>query len=94
MTQTLIRARLLTFHREPQTPDDRGAALTYIEDGALLVRGRHDPRHGRGARRCSPEAQIIDHRPHLLMPGFIDTHLHFPQTQVIGKLGGRIAGFG
>ena len=27
----------------------------------------------------------IDHRPHLIMPGLIDTHLHFPQMQVIGS---------
>ena len=27
----------------------------------------------------------IDHRPHLIAPGFIDTHLHFPQMQVMAS---------
>ncbi|SUZ31610.1 Guanine deaminase [Roseibaca ekhonensis] len=84
MTRTLIRARLLTFHREPQTPDDTGA-FTYIEDGALLVEGGMIRAMGGASTIKAEGAQIIDHRPHLLMPGFIDTHLHFPQTQVIAS---------
>ena len=28
---------------------------------------------------------MIDHRPHLIMPGFIDTHIHYPQMQVVGS---------
>ena len=28
---------------------------------------------------------MIDHRPHLILPGFIDTHIHYPQMQVIGS---------
>ena len=84
MTQTLIRARLLSFHREPQTPDDTGA-FTYIEDGALLVEGGMIRAMSQAGTITAPDAQVIDHRPHLLMPGFIDTHLHFPQTQVIAS---------
>ena len=84
MTQTLIRARLLSFHREPQTPDD-DAAFTYIEDGALLVEGGMIRAMGEASAITAPDAKLIDHRPHLLMPGFIDTHLHFPQTQVIAS---------
>jgi len=84
MTRTLIRARLLTFHREPQTPDDTGA-FTYIEDGALLVEGGMIRAMGEASAITAPDAKLIDHRPHLLMPGFIDTHLHFPQTQVIAS---------
>ncbi|TGV63162.1 guanine deaminase, partial [Mesorhizobium sp. M00.F.Ca.ET.158.01.1.1] len=32
----------------------------------------------------------IDHRPHLLLPGFIDTHVHFPQMQVIASYGAEL----
>ena len=28
---------------------------------------------------------MIDHRPNLILPGFIDPHIHFPQMQVIGS---------
>jgi guanine deaminase len=84
MTQTLIRARLLTYLREPQTPDDTDA-LRYIEDGALLIENGTITAMGEAATLHAPDAQIIDHRPHLAMAGFIDTHLHFPQTQVIAS---------
>ena len=36
MTSTLIRGRLLSFHREPQGIGD-SAAYAYESDGALLV---------------------------------------------------------
>lgn len=84
MTQTLIRARLLSFDREPQTPDDTDS-FRYIEDGGLLVEDGLIRAFDEFDRIDAPQAQIIDHRPHLLMPGFIDTHLHFPQTQVIAS---------
>src|SRR5690606_32369941 len=32
----------------------------------------------------------VDHRPHLIMPGFIDPHLHFPQVQVIASWGAQL----
>ncbi|TIV08766.1 MAG: guanine deaminase, partial [Mesorhizobium sp.] len=32
----------------------------------------------------------IDHRPHLLLPGFIDAHAHFPQMQVIASYGAEL----
>lgn len=84
MTRTYIRARLLSFHREPQAPDDT-SAFTYIDDGALLVEDGVIRAMGQ-ARDIDPGgATLIDHRPHLLMPGFIDTHLHFPQMQVIAS---------
>ena len=85
MTRTLIRARLLTFHREPQTPDDTGA-FTYIEDGALLVEGGMIRAMGEASAITAPDAKLIDHPPALANAGgFIDTHLHFPQTQVIAS---------
>ena len=84
MTRTLIRARLLTFLREPHSPDDI-ASFRYIDDGALLIEGGMIRAMGEFAQMTAPDAAVIDHRPHLVMPGFIDTHLHFPQTQVIAS---------
>jgi guanine deaminase len=37
------------------------------------------------SRRSAADTSTIDHRPHLIMPGFIDMHLHFPQMQVIAS---------
>ena len=91
MADVILRGRLLTFHRAPENGDD-SESFTYIEDGALLVRGGLIARRGSFAdvQRAAPAAPITDHRPHLLMPGFIDTHIHFPQVQVIASWGSQL----
>ena len=35
------------------------------------------------AALAAPGATLRDHRPHLLLPGFIDAHIHLPQAQVV-----------
>ena len=87
----LLRGRLLSFNRCPQGQDD-DSSYSYLEDGALLVgEGRIFARDTFEKLKVSyPNAQVIDHRPHLIMPGFIDTHIHFPQGQVIGSYGTQL----
>ena len=87
MTQTLIRGRLLSFLRRPQAIDD-AASYRYEEDGGLLVADGSILASGPYAAvsaEAAEDAEEIDHRPHLIVPGLIDTHLHFPQMQVIGS---------
>ena len=43
-----------------------------------------------GVSPQAPSAVVTDHRPHLLMAGFIDTHLHFPQAQVVASWGSQL----
>ncbi|PRY22224.1 guanine deaminase [Aliiruegeria haliotis] len=91
MTKTLLRGRVLSFRSEPAGPDDADAYL-YIEDGALLVADGLIEGVGEfpTVAAQAPDAVLIDHRPHLLMPGFIDTHIHFPQVQVIASWGAQL----
>mgnify|MGYP001082408977 CR=1 FL=1 len=87
MTMTLLRGRLLSFKRAPENLSDT-ASYAYIEDGGLLIDDGKIVATGDYAalRATAPaDAVEIDHRPHLILPGFIDTHLHFPQMQVIGS---------
>jgi guanine deaminase len=84
---TLMRGRLLSFHRAPQSLADRDSYL-YEEDGALLIENGRITAIGDHAavKAQAPEdAREIDHRPHLILPGFIDCHMHFPQMQVIAS---------
>ena len=37
-----------------------------------------------------PGAEVIDERPSILLPGLIDTHVHYPQVRVIGAMGLRL----
>ena len=90
-TKTLLRGRILSFTAEPQGPGD-SAAYTYVEDGALLIENGVIAAMGAYSEVAPPagEVQVIDHRPHLLMPGFIDTHIHFPQVQVVASWGAQL----
>ena len=91
MTRRLLRGRILTFHREPEGPEDTGA-FAYIEDGALIVANGLIQAIGAfpDVEKTAGDIEQIDHRPHLLTAGFIDTHLHFPQTQVIASWGAQL----
>lgn len=87
MTETLIRGRLLSFRRAPEHAGDRESYL-YEEDGALLVRDGRIAAVGAYANvkpKAGAETSEIDHRPHLILPGLIDCHVHFPQMQVIAS---------
>ncbi|KQZ95459.1 guanine deaminase [Rhizobium sp. Root564] len=87
MSMLLLRGRLLSFKRAPLSIDDT-ASYRYIEDGGLLVSegkiaaiGEYTDIRG----QASEDVTEKDHRPHLIVPGIIDMHLHFPQMQVIGS---------
>lgn len=86
-----IRASILHFVDDP---DHAGAAAReYHEDGLLLVRdGRVEALGDATALlpRLTPEDELIDHRGRLVMPGFIDTHVHYPQTDIIASYGSQL----
>ncbi len=86
-----LRARLLWFAGNPE--DTGESAIRYIEDGLLvLAKGRVVKAGEASALLASlpAAARVVDHRPHLLVPGFIDPHIHFPQTQVIASYGAQL----
>ena len=87
MTSTLLRGRLLSFNRAPQSLTDAGS-YSYETDGGLLIEDGRIVARGAYAEikaKAPAETIEIDHRPHLILPGLIDTHLHFPQMQVIAS---------
>ena len=90
-TAKAIRARLFWFVTDPAVAGD--AAWRYIEDGLVYIVGGIIEKIGPTEDVTSllpPETPVVDHRPYILMPGFIDTHLHFPQTQVIASYGAQL----
>jgi guanine deaminase len=73
------------------TPDDpfHGGALRSdadaclaVVDGLIVGRGPF-----RDMRDRHPDDEVVDLRDGLLLPGLVDTHVHFPQLHVIGALG-------
>jgi guanine deaminase len=87
MMTKLLRGRLLSFKRAPLSVTDTDS-YRYESDGGLLIEAGKIAAIGAycDIRKKAPaDAVEIDHRPYLIMPGFIDTHLHFPQMQVIAS---------
>ena len=77
----IIRGRTLSFLRPPADGDDWDA-FVYEPDGALVIDGGKIIASGR-FDDVKDDGQIIDFRDKLILPGFIDPHIHFPQTEVI-----------
>lgn len=82
----LIRGRVFGFHADPAQTDDNHRL---IEDGAIIVSNGRIEAVGEYADLRGDMPQI-DHRPHLVMPGLIDPHIHFPQLQVIASWGAQL----
>ena len=61
-------------------------ALILIEDGVIAAIGPYADL----APGLSPEIDLIDHRTGLIVPGFIDAHVHYPQLQMIGAYGAQL----
>ncbi|MGC5616658.1 guanine deaminase [Georgenia sp. Z1491] len=85
---TIYRALVLDTPGDP-TATDRPAELRSHEDCALVVEGgtivaRTDYAT---ARAEHPEHDVVDIRDGVLLPGLVDTHVHYPQVRAIGGLG-------
>ncbi len=85
-TRVALRGDLLDFTADPGFAAPAGApGVRYRPDHWLLIAD------GRivGAQLEAPDAgwTRIDHRGSLVMPGFIDTHVHSPQLDVIASYG-------
>ncbi len=69
----------------PWYPD----ALEVFEDGGLLVKKGLIQAIGpyTDLRRSHPLVPVVTLRGGLVLPGLVDTHVHFPQARVIGRMG-------
>ena len=88
----LLLGDLLDFTDDPsKTGQD---AVRYQPDGALLIddqgriadRGPASELQG----RIEPSVSVYDYRGKLIIPGMIDTHVHYPQTPMIAAYGEQL----
>jgi guanine deaminase len=80
-----LRGDLLDFTGEPGWGEVDAAAVRFRPDHWLLVENGRILR----AQAEQPDAgwALQDHRGRLILPGFIDTHVHMPQLDVIASYG-------
>jgi guanine deaminase len=94
VTTVLLRGRVLSFRTRPEGLDDRASYL-FEEDGGVLIRDGKVAALGdfSALAKDAGDTRVIDHRPHLILPGFIDAHVHMPQMQVIASYGAELLGW-
>ncbi|MDN3521005.1 guanine deaminase [Halomonas ramblicola] len=97
MTKTdsrLLRAELLSFDADPGEGDVPAAgSLRHHEDGALWIengRIRAVDDYARLAPALPEDISVIDHRGKLITPGFIDSHVHYVQLEIIASYGRQL----
>lgn len=82
---TIFRGTFVDTPVDPFTGGDlrvaQDAALL-VQDGVISARSSYDE-----LARAHPAEEVVDLRGGLVLPGFVDTHVHFPQVRVIGALG-------
>lgn len=79
------RASILHFSGDPATEEH---AHAWHEDGLLIVEDGHVLAMGDYARlqdSLPAGTTLHDYRGKIIMPGFIDTHVHYPQTDLIAS---------
>jgi guanine deaminase len=79
------RAGLLTFHADPASSDN---AHRWHEDGLLLVVDGKIQAVGDWAilhAALPPGTPVTDYRGRIITAGFIDAHVHYPQTDMIAS---------
>lgn len=93
MTQPLraIRGEIVHFLADPA---DAGAvALAHFPDGLLLVRDGRIETAGPAAEllpQLAAGTPVEDLRGKLILPGFVDTHVHYAQTDMIASYGEQL----
>ncbi|QPZ90482.1 guanine deaminase [Thioclava electrotropha] len=69
----------------PEAVSHRRRGGMLIDGGMIAAVGEADD-----LRDAHPQAEIVDHGDHLLSPGFVDAHVHYPQTAIIASWGKRL----
>ncbi|MEK7989223.1 guanine deaminase, partial [Burkholderia contaminans] len=85
MTQTAFRSQLLTFNGDPaqssQAANYETDGLLIVDDGKVVAAGPY----AQLAATLARDAIVHELRDKLIVPGFIDTHIHYPQTDMIAS---------
>lgn len=92
MTRHAYRGRLLDFRHDPQGRRDSDACLD-LTDGILLVEAGRICEMAAAADllpQLGADIPVADWRGKLLLPGFVDSHIHFAQADVIASHGPRL----
>jgi guanine deaminase len=86
-TRLALRGDLLDFTHQPEWGAVESDAVRFREDHWLLIEDGRIVGAQPGSLAPDPSWTRHDHRGRLILPGFIDTHVHSPQLDVIASHG-------
>lgn len=90
---TAIRGRFLDIQNIVSQAAQITEQVRYIEDGLLITEQGKITWFGsweQGKNNLDDTIQVDHYPEQLIVPGFIDTHIHFPQTEMVGAYGEQL----
>ncbi|MFT4151294.1 MAG: guanine deaminase [Paracoccaceae bacterium] len=86
----LLLGQVLSFAGDPFA--EGAGAARHLTEGGVLVEGGRIVAVGEGAalRAAHPAAKVTDYGRALISAGFVDAHVHYPQTAIIASWGKRL----
>ncbi|KAF7276177.1 hypothetical protein GWI33_010846, partial [Rhynchophorus ferrugineus] len=92
-SKTAIRGQFLDIKSLVQQPEQIAEQIRYVEDGLLLVEQGKIVWFGtwQDGQAQLDDTFHVEHYPEqLIIPGFLDTHIHYPQTEMVGAYGEQL----
>ncbi|WP_407306102.1 guanine deaminase [Acinetobacter sp.] len=91
--QRAVRGRFLDLQYTVSQAKDIPQAIRYLEDGLLITGAGKIIWFGswqEGQNLLNQDMPLEHYPEQLIVPGFIDTHIHFPQTEMVGAYGEQL----
>ena len=87
-----VRASILHCVADPGE-ESNPAAFEFFDDGVLVIDDGHIAEAGPADAllgKLPSDVDITDYTGKLIVPGFVDCHVHFPQLDIIGSFGAQL----
>lgn len=85
-----LRGQMITFHEDPFLVEDESLCYDYFEDGLVVIQDGIILAAGEYSAIAPlyPDLKDIEiYKDSVIMPGMIDTHVHYVQSPMIGSFG-------
>ena len=90
---TAVRGRFLDIQHTVAQAHEIDDQVRYVEDGLIIMQDGKIQWFGswdEGQKHLAENIQVAHYPEQLIVPGLIDTHIHFPQTEMVGAYGEQL----
>jgi guanine deaminase len=88
-----FRGSILHFHDDPGDALEPGGPIEWLDDGALVVRDGCVAALGEARSMLATlpaDTPLTDYSGKVIVPGFVDTHVHYAQTDIVVSYGAEL----